>query len=87
MEQALTMFRVSFWKCALFLTVLLLGGTFAGRQDEIARRKGYHPYAIRDLHNAKLRERAEQSKAKPRYLNDNTKSAYRIRKLVNGFEM
>ena len=80
------MFRVSFWKSTLFFGVLLLGSTFAGRQDEIARRKGYHPNAIRDLHNAKLRERAEQSKAKPRYLNDNTKSACYIRKLVNGCE-
>lgn len=75
------MFRVSLWKSMLFLSALLLGSTFAGRLDEVARRKGFHPNAVRDLHAAKLRERAAQSKAKPRYLNDNTKSKIRSQSL------
>ena len=72
----LKMFRFSMWKTSLFLSALLLGTTFAGRLDEVARRKGFHPNAVRDLHAAKLREREEQAKVKPRYLNDNTKSMY-----------
>ena len=72
-----TMFRVPLWKSMLFLSALLLGSTLAGRLDEVARRKGFHPNAVRDLHAAKMRERAAQSKAKPRYLNANTKSTSR----------
>ena len=66
----------------LFLSALLLGSVFAGRQDEIARRGGFHPNAIRDLHAAKMRERAAQSTEKPRYLNANTKSTSHVLKLT-----
>lgn len=74
------MARFSFWKSLLVSSALLLQGSFAGRQHEIARNKGFHPNAVRDLHEAKLRERAEQEKVKPRYLNDNTKSNFKAKK-------
>ena len=64
----------------LFLS-LLLGSVLAGRQDEIARRKGFHPNAVRDLHATKMRERAAKSKEKTRYLNANTKSRSHALKL------
>jgi hypothetical protein len=68
------MARFSFWKNAFVLTALLLGGSLAGRQREIARNKGFHPRAVQDFHEANLRARAEQANTKPKYLNDNTKS-------------
>lgn len=72
------MVQLSFWKSTLLLG-FLVGTTLAGRQDEIARRKGFHPNAVRDLHAAKNRERAEQAKRKPKYLNDKTKGELQMR--------
>ena len=68
------MARSSFWKNAFVFSALLLGGSFAGRQREIARNKGFHPRAVQDFHEANLRARADQADTKPKYLNDNTKS-------------
>ena len=68
------MARFSFWKNAFVSCALLLGVSFAGRQREIARNKGFHPRAVEDFHEANLRARAEQANTKPKYLNDNTKS-------------
>ena len=65
------------WKSLLFLGTLLLSSTFAGRLDEVARRRGFHPQALRDI---EIRARAlpkEQEKVTHRYLTSETKSMYR----------
>lgn len=36
-------------KRIIWLILLLIGSALAGRLDDVARRKGFHPNAVRDL--------------------------------------
>lgn len=61
-------------KLASVCVVLLLSTVLAGRLDELSRRKGFHPQALRDL---ELRSRglSHEITHKRRYYNEKTKGS------------
>lgn len=54
------------------LALVLIGSALAGRLDEVSRRKGFHPQALRD-HELRLRGLDERATHQRRYYNNKTK--------------
>ena len=70
-----------FLRSILLLSAVLLGSTSAGRLDDVARRGGFHPQALRDLEIHARALPKEQEKVEHRYLTSETKSVYDLRPL------
>jgi hypothetical protein len=63
------------WKSAWLASFMLVGATFAGRLDRVARNKGFHPDALQALaQRSHPQAQAEQVRTKARYLNARTES-------------
>ena len=77
------MARFVFCVNTVIFGVLLLGGTLAGRLNDVARRRGFHPQALRDL-AARSQGVEESSSTKNRYLNQDTESGERCGQLLHG---
>ena len=61
------------WQKALCFGLLLLRSTFAGRLDDVARRKGFHPNAMKAFEN-RARGVGSEAASKRQYYNNETSS-------------